>query len=213
MAGKEKSGTMNRKQISISLFVALLVVGGSAVYWLSLTTEKNGIVTTGELSDRAQEFVATQRSDVGTDWQAKQLEPIEALAVQPPSTLQETPCFSINLPLKIRTVYRREPEECALQIRLMSPAAKLTISTKPLTTPLLEDAGVSMREIVTEIYTVEDFTTSFFSPSRTYSDPQGISFFAEKDGQLLAVIFSETNDQEKILAQSLPKVLEVLMVY
>lgn len=193
--------------------MVLIITGTAAGVWYFFSRSTEGSISVGALSERGRQFVDAQRSDPASSWQAKQLEPTESLAVQPPSQLQETPCFSLNIPFPIRSVQTREPHDCVLQIRLTSPAAKLTVSMQLYDGTLENNPDVHMREVVTETYTPEEFQSDFFKESKTFSEPEGVHFFAMNKNYLLAVIFSETNDQEKILSESLPKVLEALMIY
>lgn len=197
------------------LYVAGIVVVSVVAVALYLSG-REGVaknIAVGSLSNRAQEFLNSQRTSPESVWQNQQLEPVEALTDTRPSSLQQTPCFSIDVRLPIRTVYPRAEEACDMQIRLTSPAAKLTISSTPISGPLDENSAVHMRMVTTDVYKQEDFVSAHFPESLTFSDPQGISFFALREGKMLAVIFSETNDQEKILSESLPSILETLTVY
>lgn len=195
--------------VLICLVVVLVLVAGLR----SINATVNGTIVVDELSQRAKEFVEAQRRDTASSWQSKQLEPTDQLPVKVPSTLQETPCFSLEITLPIRSVYPREQTDCVVMARLTSPAAKLTVSVQPFAGTLREYADVNMRAVMTDTYQPAVFETDSFTDSTTFTDSQGVSFFALSSGQLIAVIFSETNDREKILAESLPKILEALMVY
>ncbi len=193
----------------VGLTLAVLVFFGVRA-WQSSQQSR---ITVGTLSDRAQEFVQAQQKSSSSSWSTVVLESATPSAQSQSLALQETPCFSVNLPFSIRSVVTRTPEDCAVQVRVISPAAKLTISVLPLSGPLSDDSAVKMRTTFTDKYTRVPFETTLFPQSMTFSESDGISFFTVKDDKLVAIIFSETNDQERILIDSLPKLLEVLMVY
>lgn len=203
---------MTRTRKIILLIPAACALVGTAVLLRSGLGHNNSQITVGMLSERAQEFVETQRLDPASSWKSQQLQPVEAVAAAKPNQFQKTPCFSITIPLPIRTVYTIEQAECSIQVRLLSPAAKLTILVESFAKPMSEHSAVQLRETVVETYTLEPFVSEHFAVSKTFSDPDGVSFFAQLDGKLVVVVFSETNDQEKILSESLPKVLEALMI-
>ena len=196
---------------SLGMLLLLSLVTYGYARWLRPSASSS--ITTDALSERAQEFVQSQQRETGSSWSQIQLEDASGSGSLAPSTLQETPCFFVNLPFAIRSVVAREADDCVLQARVISPAAKLTITATPLAGRLEDDSAVKMRQTFTEIYTVEPFETTLFPDSRTFVDDASVSFFTVKDGLMLAVIFSETNDHQRILHESLPQLLEVLMVY
>ncbi len=196
----------------LMLILVFVIVGVVLVGLLvSLPVGRSGKISKDTLSDRAQEFIQSEQQNSNSIWKNKTVTTSET----PPAskiTTVETACFSITLPVPIRSVEKNNVEDCLVTLRIISPPSRLTISLTPLSVPLKEHSAIVMRDANHETYTPIEFTSDLYAQSKVYSDPQGLGFFAEINHQLLSVVFSETADQEKIIRQTLLEVLTAIQI-
>jgi hypothetical protein len=196
------------------IILLLCALGLLAVALFSLLNgSRTGTITVDALSERSRLFVDGQRAqDTTSPWQATQLENTDQEPASNSLVEQKTPCFTIEVPFPTKTVYPRQPDDCIVQARLLSPGAKLTIAIEPIDRPISDHSAIVMREKVTDQYQKVSFQNEAFPESRVYSGIESVSFFGVREGKLVEVVFSETNDQQQIVELYLPQLLETLKV-
>ncbi len=195
----------------IFLVVILLVIVLLVIFFTQFTGEKFGEVSVDTLSERSQEFIASEQQDGSSEWRNRWVATSATPSVEK-TTSATTDCYTVTAPFPIRSIEKNEAKACVTTFRISSPYSRVTVSVSPLQSKLTEHSAVLMRETNKKTYTPIAYISKLFPTFKIYSDPQGISFFAETNGELLTVVFSETTNQETIVQQSLPDILETIQI-
>lgn len=191
-------------------FLGVVLLLSVVVLLAFVSRSRSGPITVDALSQRAQEFIANQQQSGNPLWRNK------STAVETPSVTTgsniETDCFSFFPPFPIRSVEKVDIPGCLITVRVSSPPSRLTISNTQLSSSIAEHSAISMREVSTDTYQPINFTSEWYPPYKVFRDSQGVSYFSETDGRLLSVVFSETYNQEKIIAETLEQALSAISV-
>ncbi len=199
----------NRWRILLILILILTVL--LVIFFTQFVGEKFGTVSVDTLSERSQEFIASEQQKGGSEWRNRWVA-ISATPAVEKTASATTDCFRVIAPFPIRSIEKNDTKSCVTTFRISSPYSRVTISLSTLSTKLTEHSAVLMRESNTKSYTPIAYISQLFPIYKIYSDPQGVSFFADTNGELLSVVFSETSSQETIVQQSLPSILEAIQI-
>ena len=203
---------IKKKPLLIIATLLIVTVGSIVLARYFFGKEQFGRISIDTLSQRAKDFIDEQRKQSGSKWSIVNVEASPDQSSKEISEKVVTPCFTIDLPTQIR--YQKTPEDspCTLKARLISPGARLTISVVPLKTSLKENASIHMRQTLPDQYIPQKVQIDRWQNTLIFLEEDGVSFFAQKDDELITVVFSETQSQDIILEKLLTEVVEKIVI-
>ncbi|MFZ1721519.1 MAG: hypothetical protein WAU07_03365 [Microgenomates group bacterium] len=157
-------------------FILVLIVLGvcAGVYKWSVTPSVG--TNSGQISDRAKEFLETQP----VDDRIIQPDELEAPAEVVGAKIAQSDCFIVQFPITVRNVKTEKTESgCIIKATSDRPKAHFTITSKKLDS-FEENSGIKLRES-DEKYSLKNITVLSSTPHKFFvSSNEGIVFIDDE---------------------------------
>jgi len=187
--------------------LGLLILGficfAGVLFWVGGRQRPQGTISAGDLSERSQQFLKDQAI------REEKLSIINTEAA-PRQTIEELVdnCFFLKLDWPVENLQvGNDQEPCFIRTDTLDPRSRLTLATKPVTSPLAELSGVTLRLTQTENYDRledADMKGEYFQ----FKTSSGLDTFAIKDGRLITVTFSNAGGTTEKLQQMTRELVE-----
>lgn len=196
------------RKTSLFLFVALC--SGLGVWWW-LTRPTAAPILTDQLSPRAEEFIATQRSDGTGLWNAVELTAPEAAHRATQSSIS-TRCFSLQLPLRTSNPKTEQTEtRCSWRAKSIEPRGYVTVASYP-STDFAADSGITLRQRAPTIYTETPLVLPGFSAATVFRSDTEVMVFAAKNQTMLTLALTDLSRPSTLTDAQLTALITALQL-
>lgn len=187
--------------VALSVSTVLVLIG-----WQWLRQQAQTTVASTQLSTRAQQFIASESARGSVLWSSLRFERSPDLI---PSDQQiETACFRLRLPVPTtQHQLESEAERCVLRARLISPPARLVVTSYRQERPE-DDANLQLRRTAPEEYSPLPLQSANFAQLWIFQGSDHLTAFAWQEGWMISWAITGITQPDKVAKT---EVLEALI--
>lgn len=193
LSKQEKNHSNMKKKL---LFVLILIFLLSMVLLWKFVVSPADLKGQGELSLRAQEFIANQRQTGKSLWNTVSMETPTTQVLGSQSFA--TSCFTVAFPWNVVEQSREDQDgKCTFRGRVAGKPITLSVHSEKYDQPLSEYTGVKIRLLDKKTYTQESVSVSGQDNSLYFKDEDSSVLISKAGNQLRTVALSGGMEQER----------------
>lgn len=204
--------TISKKKIILLLVTFLIVSCVGVGIYLSQHANVAASVSS-ELSPRAKEFLAQQRSTGTSQWNTSTIDE-PASQNQPPTELGSTVttrCFTLTSPFQLQRIQQKDTgAECTLEAKVSSPISRIVMRRYSSNSLENDSAYILRTRMTAEYQKIELSSQKKFAHVAAFRGEDSVTLFVFTGKSIFTLAVSPLTNPTQISTQQLTTILESL---